>query len=62
MKLRQVQTVKSFQSFGDGIVRLTMTAALALLSTVATAQNTSSQSSNDAMSLLLDQNRQLRAD
>ena len=62
MKLRQVQTVKTFQSFGDGIVRLTMTAVLALLSTVATAQNASSQSSNDAMSLLLDQNRQLRAE
>ena len=62
MKLRQLQTVKTSQAFGDRALRLAITATVALLSTLAMAQNAGAQSSNDAMSLLLDQNRQLQAE
>jgi tol-pal system protein YbgF len=62
MKLRQLQTVKTSQAFGDRALRLAITATVALLSTLAMVQNAGAQSSNDAMSLLLDQNRQLQAE
>ena len=62
MNLRHNPTVKTRRALGGGVLRLTLAAVAALISVVALAQNASSQSSSDAMSLLLDQNRQLRAE
>jgi uncharacterized protein YlxW (UPF0749 family) len=60
MNLRHTQTVTTHRSLYGRAFRLTVAAAL--LTAVATAQTAFSQSSNDAMSLLLDQNRQLQAE
>lgn len=60
MNLRHTQTVTTHRSLCGRAFRLAV--AVALLSAVATAQTAFSQSSNDAMSLLLDQNRQLQAE
>ena len=60
MNLRHTQTVTTHRSLHGRAFRLTV--AVALLTALATAQTAFSQSSNDAMSLLLDQNRQLQAE
>lgn len=60
MNLRHTQTVTTHRSLYGRAFRLALAAAL--LTAVATAQTAFSQSSNDAMSLLLDQNRQLQAE
>jgi len=60
MNLRNTQTVTTHRSLYGRAFRLTVAAAL--LTAAATAQTAFSQSSNDAMSLLLDQNRQLQAE
>ena len=60
MNLRHTQTVTTHRSLYGRAFR--MSVAVTLLTAVAAAQTAFSQSSNDAMSLLLDQNRQLQAE
>ena len=60
MNLRHNQTVIAHRSLCGRAFRLSVT--VMLLTAVAAAQTAFSQSSNDAMSLLLDQNRQLQAE
>ena len=60
MNLRHTQTVTTHRSLYGRAFRVSV--AVTLLTAVAAAQTAFSQSSNDAMSLLLDQNRQLQAE
>lgn len=60
MNLRHTQTVTTHRSLYGRAFRVSV--AITLLTAVAAAQTAFSQSSNDAMSLLLDQNRQLQAE
>ena len=60
MNLRHTQTVTIHRSLFERSFRLTL--AITLLTALAAAQTAFSQSSNDAMSLLLDQNSQLQAE
>ena len=60
MNLRHTQTVTAHRSLYGRAFRVSV--AVTLLTAVAAAQTAFSQSSNDAMSLLLDQNRQLQAE
>ena len=60
MNLRHTQTVTTHRSLYGRSFRVSV--AVTLLTAVAAAQTAFSQSSNDAMSLLLDQNRQLQAE
>ena len=60
MNLRHTQTVTTHRSLYGRAFRVSV--AVTLLIAVAAAQTAFSQSSNDAMSLLLDQNRQLQAE
>ena len=60
MNLRHTQTVTTHRSLYGRAFRVSV--AVTLLTAVAAAQTAFSQSSNDAMSLLLEQNRQLQAE